>query len=269
MPFREIAYLEIEHGSATVHSRIPWYPEPFPARPNAPAGAAFFAISTSDGAYSPSDLVDGLENVQFAYHYLERGFYIDAENAYKAVHGAGDSDATIEWRWTVEKGWDDTHDLVLEAKTDGGYFQDATPALWDVTVQDGTFTMSPGSVTQQRANARPLNGRATKCEVKDGTNYVEILPTRPRFDPAPIWVRTAVDVAGDFAALTLDAGGAVETVAQKTVSLETRFDSRLEDLDTVIRFGTDDNGVPIRWRILSTSRGAGGIITLNCSTQVV
>lgn len=265
--FSDIAYLEVEHGTQTEHSRIPWYVEPLPLQANAPGGVSFFRLSRF-WAVSPSDLVDGVFDVHLAYHYLDRGFYIDAENAYKAVHGAGDADASIEWRWTVDRGWDDTHDLVLTATTNGGRFQDGTPALWDVDVKDGTFTMSPGSTVQQRANARPLNGRAVKCEVKDGADYVEILPTRPAFTPVAIWVRQAGAVASDFAALTLDAGGSIETIATRTVSLETRYDPRLEDLDTIIRFGTDVNDVPIRWRIRSTSRD-NDVLALNCETQVV
>lgn len=95
----------------------------------------------------------------------------------------------------------------------------------------------------------------------------EFLPLRPQLEPVAFWMAVQSSV-GDFAALTIGTDGDVQSAASKNLTIEANYDSRLEDLDTVVQYGTDGSGDPIDWRITSTSRNETSI-TVNLESVVV
>jgi len=83
--------------------------------------------------------------------------------------------------------------------------------------------------------------------------FVDLYPNVPGYIESTFWCRIESEVA-DFASLVIADSDIAESLASKTVNLVTRYDSRFEDLDNVIRFGVDTLNRPIDWRIQSTSR---------------
>lgn len=118
--------------------------------------------------------------------------------------------------------------------------------------------------------AAGLNGRRVKAEARnfDGSGtYAEFLPTKPTFQPRDLWVRRG-DLVGDFSTIAVTSDLDLQTVARRTVTLMAAYDPILEDLDTQIVYGADDDGVPIIWRLDSTTRGERDI-QLNLVADIV
>ena len=80
-----------------------------------------------------------------------------------------------------------------------------------------------------------------------------ILPSVPGVVESPIWCSVA-PVFGDFAALAITGEDVLQSVASKSVTITTEYRPELEDLDNTFRYGSDSRGLPVIWRVLSTSR---------------
>lgn len=117
------------------------------------------------------------------------------------------------------------------------------------------------------AGATLLNGHAMGLEYQASDGFRTVLPNAKTFTPRSIWVRRQ-EIIGDFAALALTADAGLQSVARKTVTLEASYDPILEDLDTQIVYGEDDDGVPVVWALQGTARSAT-TIQLNLAADLI
>lgn len=192
--------------------------------------------------------------------YQDEGILINASREWESLpKGARD------WTIKIDGGRDDDSELVLSL----GKFQ-ATQGRWPITTGitrdilsvgagEGTYADNHGS----DMGDRPIIGLRVSELSTGGVNY---LPTRPTLKDRPIWVDVTRDT-GDFAGLVLDADDDIQAQAQKGLQLETAYDPRLEDLDTLIVYGKDSDNVDIVWNLVTTERDQSTMI-LNLAARI-
>lgn len=271
--FNEIAYVERQHATALTHSRISYSSE-FVGAPHAPQGLRIYDDErfglTATVVYDLTATYTS-PNLVLAAIYADRGFVLNAEASYRTVPNFGKRKKKIRWRLTIERGFSATEDLQFTVGTNGGVYVDTNVAIdpwpaWYLDVEDLQFLSQ--DFVHVAANPRPLQGRAVRVEYDAGTDaWTEFLPPRPVFTPVPFWCRID-DQSADFQALTIDASGEAQSVAERLLTLTARYSPALDDLDTIIRFGVDSNGIPIRWLIQSSNRDGDNIV-LSLSASVV
>lgn len=116
---------------------------------------------------------------------------------------------------------------------------------------------APSDVSRQilnRINRTYLRGRTLQLQKVEADKTTKtIYPQVPGPVREGIWIQPQ-DVIGDFATLALTGEQLLETVSQRNVTIRTTYREELEDLDTGIEWGMDTLGIPILWRIVTSTR---------------
>lgn len=162
-------------------------------------------------------------------------------------------------RFTIGGALDDGNDFIAITGAGPSQITDEHALL----IRSGLYTDNHGA----DAGTALLDGLKMTVETLVGGQYRNVFPAVKTFSPRSIWVRRG-DIVGDFAALALTADAGLQAVARKSVTLEAAYDPLLEDLDTQIIYGADDNGLPIVWTLEGTVRTADGM-QLNLAADLV
>lgn len=263
--YNDIAYIRVETDT-TVRSRMPVasvrggtnlvFDTTILGDPD--IGLARHLWGTFQAAVSQGRAVVIFPNV-----YSDDGVLVNATDEIEKLRDQVSGNAN--WKLTIGNARDDGSDLVL---TLGG-------GLRVFDGPEGTDSQTGIAVTSYADNhgsdvgSVALGGLPVDIEVdvdKDGT-FVGFLPFRPVLEPVPIWVRRG-ELISDFSGLAITGDDAIESIAEKTVALRTAYLPILEDLDTRVVYGADDDGIPIEWRIVSTTRGEREMV-LNLAARIV
>ena len=170
-------------------------------------------------------------------------------------------DASREWAdlptgqflgsFVIERGLDDNTDFIVAA-TFERFRQD--------NLYGNGFIVSSLTASNEGSNVGDKLIQGHKVRFLVGSK--EFLPLRTSLEPMPLWVRSD-PVLGDFSSLVISGEDVIDRGAQKTVRLETLYNPILEDLDNIVTFGKDINGLPLDWNISGTERDRGSRIYLN------
>ena len=175
------------------------------------------------------------------YIFNDDGIVVDAEREWNALPATPD-----KWIVTVEGALDDDSDFQITATGAPASLDNFGPVL--------VFSDLTASNEGSNAGRVLIQGHKVDLLYKDAV----FLPRRTSLQSRQIWVRSD-PVLGDFSQLVIQGEDVLDRGAEKTVRLEAAYVPLLEDLDNNITFGTDANGVPIRWNIAGTERDRGRI----------